>query len=104
MFRSDSRVCDGHVDCMNGEDEEEESCGMSAHSATGGQVMNQRFSALSGPAMDSEHFKASFFYIDMLFMSFFSALSFPHVHDVSRMVSKLRVSLETFSALPRNIF
>ncbi len=55
--RSDERVCDGRVDCMNGEDEDQNLC----DSASSGHILNQQFYALSVPDMDSDHFKASLF-------------------------------------------
>jgi hypothetical protein len=61
--RSDDRVCDGRVDCMNGEDEDQNLCGIGAHGASSDQILNQQFSALSLPDMDSDHFKARLFII-----------------------------------------
>jgi hypothetical protein len=87
--RSDDRVCDGRVDCMNGEDEDQTLC----DSASSGHILNQQFSALSVPDMDSDHFKARLFLIALLYAISHKRESLPNFCK----------SLETLPALPRNV-
>jgi hypothetical protein len=47
---------------MNGEDEEEDVCGISADSASSGDTLNHRSSARTGRDMDLNHFRVSLFY------------------------------------------
>ncbi len=91
--RSDDRVCDGRVDCMNGEDEDQNLCGNVAHGASSGHILNQQFSALSLPDMDSDHFKASFFK---------RCYCTPRSLRENHFPVTARASLLTLSALPRN--
>jgi hypothetical protein len=52
------RVCDGRVDCMNGEDEDEDLCDTSANS---GSFQNQQPSARVGRDMDLTNFRVILF-------------------------------------------
>jgi hypothetical protein len=88
--RSDDRVCDGRVDCMNGEDEDQNLCGIGAHGASGGHILNQQFSALAVPDMDADHFKASLFYYTL------------YPLRENHFPVTVRASLLTLSALPRH--